>query len=197
MKLDGTKREILRQGIIGAYPNPDELEICLSEKMDVQLSVIARGENYNTKVFSLIKDFEGEGKMEEFIRVIVKQKPNSPYLAEIKKEFADIVAGLTGKDYTRNTINRPKPNIDLLQFLIDYFSHREKPGQHLKSLIEISDIKIDIATIDYNLPVRELITSFYARLITNEDNYLSFLKVLQSHTPAVLATTGSDRYFHR
>ena len=88
-------------------------------------------------------------------------------------------------------------SLSLLQVLIDYFSHREKPGQYLKLLIEISDIKIDIATIDYNLPVRELITSFYARLITNEDNYLSFLKVLQSHTPAVLAATGSDRYFHR
>ena len=63
-------------------------------------------------------------------------------------------------------------SLSLLQVLIDYFSHREKPGQYLKSLIEISDIKIDIATIDYNLPVR-------------------------GHTPAVLAVTGSDRYFHR
>jgi hypothetical protein len=27
MKLNGRKREILRTGIIGAYPNPDELEI--------------------------------------------------------------------------------------------------------------------------------------------------------------------------
>ena len=197
MKLDGTKREILRKGIIGAYPNRDELDIYLSEQMDVQLSVIARGENYNTKVFSLIQDFEADGRIEEFIRVIVKQKPNSPYLEEIKEEFADIVAGFTGEDYTRYTINSPEQAMYLLQVLIDYFSNREKPGQHLKSLIEISDIKIDIATIDYNLPVRELITCFYARLITNEDNYLSFLKVLQSHTPAVLAATGSDRYFHR
>ena len=154
MKLDGTKREILRKGIIGAYPNPDELEICLSEKMDVQLSVIARGENYNTKVFSLIKDFEADGRIEEFIRVIVKQKPNSPYLAEIKKEFPDIVAGFTGEDYTRYTINSPKPNVNLLQFLIDYFSHLEKPGQHLKSLIAISQIDIQIETLDYNLPVK-------------------------------------------
>jgi hypothetical protein len=51
MKLDGTKREILRKGIIGAYPNKDELEILLSEQMDVQFDVIARGEDYSKKVF--------------------------------------------------------------------------------------------------------------------------------------------------
>ena len=51
MKLDGTKRKILRTGIIGAYPNKDELEILLSEQMDVQLGVIARGEDYSKKVF--------------------------------------------------------------------------------------------------------------------------------------------------
>jgi hypothetical protein len=36
MKLEGGQRKILREGIIGAYPNPDDLKILLSEQMNVQ-----------------------------------------------------------------------------------------------------------------------------------------------------------------
>jgi hypothetical protein len=88
--LTGQQRGILREAILSAYPNPDDLQILLSEQMNVQLWVIARGDAYNAKVFSLIQDFEADGMIEEFIRVVVKDKPQSPYLESITKEFAGI-----------------------------------------------------------------------------------------------------------
>lgn len=61
-----------------------------------------------------------------------------------------------------------------IKILIDYFNDLEKPGQHLKALISISQISIQIETLDYNLPVLELITSFYYLLIQNKENYDRF-----------------------
>jgi len=105
LKLTGTQRKILREGIIGAYPNPDDLKILLSEQMDVQLGAIARGDAYNAKVFSLIQDFEADGRIEEFIRVVVVDKPNSPYLKTIK-EFS----GTLGEDNTEKQKHQYHPN---------------------------------------------------------------------------------------
>jgi hypothetical protein len=105
LKLSGRQIQILREGIVGAYPNPDDLWILLAEQMEVQVSAIARGDAYKNKVFALIQDFEAEGRIGEFIRVIVNDKPNSPYLAAIKKEFADIL----GKDNSYEKINSSPP----------------------------------------------------------------------------------------
>ena len=91
MILTGQQRKILREGILGAYPNPDDLKILLSEQMDVQLGAIALEEAYNNKVFSLIQDFEANGKIEQFIRVVVDDKPNSPHLDAIKNNFNSIL----------------------------------------------------------------------------------------------------------
>jgi hypothetical protein len=40
MRLNGRQREILRVGILGAYPTEDELEIILLEKMDLNLKAL-------------------------------------------------------------------------------------------------------------------------------------------------------------
>jgi hypothetical protein len=92
--LTGQQRKILREAILGAYPNPDDLQILLSEEMDVQLGVITRGDAYNVKVFSLIQEFEADGRIGEFIRVVVEKKLNSPYFLDIKKEFPSIFRGV-------------------------------------------------------------------------------------------------------
>jgi hypothetical protein len=89
--MTGQHRKILREAILGAYPNPDDLQIVLSEQMDVEFSVIARGDAYNNKVFALIQDFEADGRIEKFIRAVVNDKPTSPYLAAIKNEFANLL----------------------------------------------------------------------------------------------------------
>jgi hypothetical protein len=112
LMLTGLQKEILMKGVVGAYPDPDNLWILLAMRMEVQVSAMpkarfahARGDTYEIKVFSLIQDFEAEGRIEEFIRVIVNDKPNSPYLAAIKKEFADIL----GKDNSYEKINSSPP----------------------------------------------------------------------------------------
>jgi hypothetical protein len=105
LMLTGLQKEILMKGVVGAYPDPDNLWILLAVRMEVQVSAIARGDTYQNKVFALIQDFEAEGRIEEFIRVIVNDKPNSPYLAAIKKEFADIL----GKDNSYEKINSSPP----------------------------------------------------------------------------------------
>ena len=100
LKLSGPQKGILREGIVGAYPNPDDLWILLAVRMEVQVSAHARGDAYKNKVFALIQDFEAEGRIEEFIWVVVNDKPNSPFLSAMKKEFAGILGNSGGQDTT-------------------------------------------------------------------------------------------------
>ena len=71
--------------------------------------------------------------------------------------------------------------IKLEEISTGYFYKLEKPGQHLKSLVNISQIQVDTAGIDYNLPVRELIPNFYPEIFKSRENSLSFLRVFRSH----------------
>ena len=69
--------------------------------------------------------------------------------------------------------------IQLEEILTGYFYKLEKPGQHLKSLVNISQIQVDPAAIDYNLPVKELVTNFLALILNKPKDVESFLKYLQ------------------
>jgi hypothetical protein len=100
MLLTGQQKEILKEGIIGAY-REDELEILLLEKMDLRYRAIARGEDYTSRVAFLAEKLEADGKVEQLIRVVVEKKPNSPFLEEIKTEFG----------YTLSQPASPKKNI--------------------------------------------------------------------------------------
>jgi hypothetical protein len=106
LKLSGLQIKILREGIVGAYPNQDDLKMLLSEQMDVQLDAIAKGDDYNNKVFNLIQDFETDGQIKKFIWVVVNGKPESPYLESIKNEFAGILGELGGQDKGKFRSNR-------------------------------------------------------------------------------------------
>ena len=103
MILTGQQRKILREAILGASPNPNDLEILILEQMDIQLGAIARGETNETRVFNLIDRFQSDGRIGEFIRVVVKGKPQNPYLESIKKEFA----GILGEDNTDEKQQQP------------------------------------------------------------------------------------------
>jgi hypothetical protein len=59
--------------------------------MQLNLKEFNRGEVYNSKAFNLIKKFEADGNLEDFIKLIVKDKPKSPYLEKIKSEFLEII----------------------------------------------------------------------------------------------------------
>ena len=100
LMLTGLQKEILREGIVRAYPDPDNLWILLAVRMEVQVSAITRGDTYEIKVFNLIQDFETDGRIEEFIRVVVKDKPRSPALEDVKKEFASILGEDSPKEIT-------------------------------------------------------------------------------------------------
>ena len=63
MRLTGQQKEKLREGILGAYPNQDELRVLLSEKMDLKWSAIARGEDYTSKIAYLVEQLEADGKV--------------------------------------------------------------------------------------------------------------------------------------
>ena len=106
LKLSGRQKEILREGIISAYPNQDDLKMLLSEQMDVQLDAIARGDAYKNKVFALIQDFEAHGRIEEFIRVVVENRSNSPYFLEVKKEFPSIFGKVEPPHLSRRKTGR-------------------------------------------------------------------------------------------
>jgi len=70
--------------------------------------------------------------------------------------------------------------IKLEEISTGYFYKLEKPGQHLKSLVNISQIQVDPAAIDYNLPVRELVTNFCDLILNKPEDLESFLKYLQN-----------------
>lgn len=114
LMLTGPQKEILMKGIVGAYPNPNKLWIFLAVRMEVQSSAIARGDTYEIKVFSLIQDFEADGKIEKFIRLVVNDKPTSPYLAAIKNQFANLLDqdNLDQENLMTKTLNELVPQQD-------------------------------------------------------------------------------------
>ena len=120
LKLTGQQKGILMKGIVDAYPDPDNLWILLAVRMEVQVSAIARGDTYKNKVFALIRYFEADGRIGEFIRMVVNDKPNSPYLEEIKKEFTGILGESGGQDERK--AEDGVLHIDLTQIDSDHIS---------------------------------------------------------------------------
>ena len=70
--------------------------------------------------------------------------------------------------------------IQLEEILTGYFEKLQKPSENLKALINISEVQIDITTIDYNLPVKELVTNFYGLILKKPEDLESFLTYLQN-----------------
>lgn len=70
--------------------------------------------------------------------------------------------------------------IQLEEILTDYFNGLEKPSEGLKAMINISEVQIDITTIDYNLPVKELVPNFLSLILKKPEDLEFFLKYLQN-----------------
>jgi hypothetical protein len=110
MLLTGQQKRILKEGILGAYPSSeDELKIILLERMNLNLEEFNKGETYNTKVFNLITKLEADGNLEDFIKLIVRDKPKSPHLEEIKSELKRFL-GRSALVVDINTYNSPNLN---------------------------------------------------------------------------------------
>jgi hypothetical protein len=71
-------------------------------------------------------------------------------------------------------------SLEIQEIFIQYFERREKPGEHLKALIKISQIQIDIAEQYFTINVRELIPDFYSKIIDEQQNLWLFLQVFES-----------------
>jgi hypothetical protein len=143
LTLTGLQKGILMKGIVRAYPDPDNLWILLAVRMEVQVSESTRGDAYKNKVFALIQDFEAEGRIEEFIWVVVNDKPNSPYLEAIKKEFAGILGESGGQDERKTAAEDGVLHIDLTQidsahiFLSYFWDAPNSPNRVERSLLEL------------------------------------------------------------
>jgi len=107
MILTGTQRKILREAIARAYPNRDELTMLLYERMEIQLSHISSPtQDYLSTIFNLISRLESEGRLRELISAILEEKPDSPYLHDIKYLQA-IEQGVTNQlDYNNSPTNQ-------------------------------------------------------------------------------------------
>ena len=70
--------------------------------------------------------------------------------------------------------------IQLEEILTGYFNGLQQPGEGLKALINISGVQIDITTIDYKLPVKELVTNFYSLIVNKPEDLESCLKYLEN-----------------
>jgi 3',5'-cyclic AMP phosphodiesterase CpdA len=128
--------------------------------MNVQLGVIARGDAYNAKVFALIQDFEADGRIEEFIRVVVKDKPRSPALEDVKKEFAGILGEDSHKEITDG--DPKKENQEL------------KPTQNNKSLVPKMHI-LHLSDLHFGTPEQARLWS--NQLVQDLRNELSILNL--------------------
>ena len=76
--------------------------------------------------------------------------------------------------------------VEIMHILTEYFKDREKPGEHLKSLIKIGEIKIDTAEVYSSTNVKELIPAFYDKIVDKHQQLLLFLKVFQEFLPTLL-----------
>ena len=86
MKLTGQQHEILTEAILGTY-REEKLTIFLLTEMEFPYEQRNKGGDYEARVFNLIIDLQAEGTLEDFIKLIIEDKPRSPFLDKVKSEF--------------------------------------------------------------------------------------------------------------
>ncbi len=103
---NGTKQ--LREAILSAFPDQTALEIMLSDELDINLDIIAEGNNYEQVVFNLIKKFNtDEFKIKEFIESAHKNNPTNPLLHKFYDSYSNSITedNLNQLRNILNTIN--------------------------------------------------------------------------------------------
>ena len=154
LKLTGEQKQFLRDRVISAYPNQDELTELLLVEMEVEFHAMpkarfahTRGNTNKLKILYLIVDFEAQGKLDQFLRTIINDRPNSPYLEEVKTKFSSICENPT----TPETSNPPKEDrenilyIDLMEtegdsILLRYF--QDNPDNSISTKRSPGKLKI-------------------------------------------------------
>ena len=118
MKLTGKQIKILREGILGAYPE-EELVRFLHEEMDIVFSDIAQGENYSSKVYNLITNvFIAKERLTEFIAEALTDNPNSTHLQSIIEALKDIlIQSLIKQNILKNNPDKSYTTSDIVRIL--------------------------------------------------------------------------------
>ncbi|WP_144870111.1 hypothetical protein [Hyella patelloides] len=61
----------------------------------------------------------------------------------------------------------------------DYCSNLDKPGVNLRSVINTSKAPLDIESINFDAPIKELVEIIFDRLLTGQESLLQFLEYFQ------------------
>jgi 5'-deoxynucleotidase YfbR-like HD superfamily hydrolase len=107
--MDGQQIAILKNAIVKAY-DQEELEVLLLEKMNLAYRTITQGDKYINRVAYLVQYLYGLGHISQFIRSILEEKPDSPWLKSIEIEFREfLVMDLESSSPPENTSNNSTP----------------------------------------------------------------------------------------
>jgi hypothetical protein len=174
MELTRQQKRILREGIVNAYPSSADLIMMLSEEMDIDYEAITRGNTYASQVFNLIQQLEAEGRLEAFIKVIIKDKPRSPYLQKIAAEFPFL--GLS-QDQLESLYVK-------LSYLQERASKTSDPALKFQLVQQIQELQKEINELGGELPAdslaveekidRKLLRVILNNLITQQFNGLMY-----------------------
>jgi ABC-type cobalamin/Fe3+-siderophores transport system ATPase subunit len=128
-RLSGLERKKIRNYILSAYPTEDELAIFLIEEMDLRYKNIFRGNSYDVRLFNLVNYLESTGRLEDFTELIIRNKPNIPYLQDLRV--------LIEKNSLKNSLMSPKleelKNLQIVELELSNIRCFEKLNINLES----------------------------------------------------------------
>jgi formylglycine-generating enzyme required for sulfatase activity len=90
MRLTGKQIGQLRDVILDAYTDPEELRMDILVGMEINLTHIASGATYQTRVFTLIERFQAEERLEEFVDILVEKRPRNSTLKQYQQLMQNV-----------------------------------------------------------------------------------------------------------
>ena len=110
MTLDNNQRKTLREALINAYPDEEDLQLMLEDELEIQLNTIYQDKRINITVRYLIKWAETKGKLRKLVIGASKANPGNPLLRSCVRNLLPVLV-----DDIDNNILKP----ELLSSLID------------------------------------------------------------------------------
>ena len=90
MRLTGKEIGKLRDAILDAYTDLEELRMDILVGMDINLTHIVSGSTYQTRVFTLIERFQSEERLEEFVDILVEKRPRNSTLKQYQQLMQNV-----------------------------------------------------------------------------------------------------------
>jgi len=130
MVLTGQQKKQLREAIVKAFTK-EKLEMLLDEDLEIEVSSIPQGEDYNGFVFNTIQYIGSIGRIEAFIQFAREINPDNELLKEAEKE-------ILGREIASDnilTVNNIKP--PSTQDDIEEDTSTRQPSKTLQSFLSI------------------------------------------------------------